>query len=124
MLAKVEAPPLDYAQTFSAHVVVVGNETGGSGKSTTAMHVALAPLKAGQRVATLDLDARQSSFTRYIENRRAWAQRVKLDLELPKHFRIARGEGSRPDENEAKEFASFAEAITTVEHTHDFIVID
>jgi chromosome partitioning protein len=124
MLAKVEAPPLDYAQTFSAHVVVVGNEKGGSGKSTTAMHVALALLKAGQRVATLDLDARQSSFTRYIENRRAWAQRVKLDLELPMHFRIARGEGTRADENEAKEFASFAQAITTVEHTHDFIVID
>jgi chromosome partitioning protein len=120
MLAKVEAPPLDYAQVFSAHVVVIGNEKGGSGKSTTAMHVALALLKAGQRVATLDLDGRQSSFTRYIENRRAWAQRVKLDLELPTHFRIA-GEGTRSDESE---FASFAQAITTVEHTHDFIVID
>ena len=40
----------------SAHVVVLGNEKGGSGKSTTALHIAVALLKAGQRVATIDLD--------------------------------------------------------------------
>ena len=40
----------------SAHVVVLGNEKGGSGKSTIAMHVAVALLNAGQRVATIDLD--------------------------------------------------------------------
>jgi chromosome partitioning protein len=105
-------------------VVVVGNEKGGSGKSTIAMHVALALLKAGQRVATIDLDSRQSTFTHYVENRRAWAKRAKLDLELPMHFRVSRGEGIRVDENEAAEFSSFAQAITTVEHSHDFVVID
>ena len=57
----------------SAHVVVLGNEKGGSGKSTTAQHIAVALLKAGQRVATIDLDSRQKSFTHYIENRRDWA---------------------------------------------------
>ncbi len=124
MLVTVDAPSLACAQAFSAHVVVVGNEKGGSGKSTTAVNVALALLKAGQRVATLDLDSRQSSLTRYIDNRRAWARRAKLDLELPMHFRIARGEGVRVDENEAAEFGSFAHAITTVEHSHDFVVID
>ncbi len=124
MLVTVDAPSLACAQAFSAHVVVVGNEKGGSGKSTTAVNVALALLKAGQRVATVDLDSRQSSLTRYIDNRRAWAKRAKLDLELPMHFRIARGEGVRVDENEAAEFGSFARAITTVEHSHDFVVID
>jgi chromosome partitioning protein len=59
----------------SAHVIVVGNEKGGSGKSTTAMHIAIALLNLGQRVATIDLDSRQKSFTRYIDNRRAWAPR-------------------------------------------------
>ena len=39
-------------QSGSAHVVVLGNEKGGSGKSTTALHVAVALLKVGQRVAT------------------------------------------------------------------------
>src|SRR5712692_4471504 len=75
----------------SAHVVVLGNEKGGSGKSTTAMHVAVALLNCGQRVATIDLDSRQQSFTHYIEHRRAWAKRAKLDLRIPMHFCIARG---------------------------------
>ncbi|HLN08194.1 MAG TPA: division plane positioning ATPase MipZ, partial [Xanthobacteraceae bacterium] len=54
----------------SAHVIVLGNEKGGSGKSTTSMHIAVALMKVGQRVATIDLDSRQRSFTHYVENRR------------------------------------------------------
>ena len=119
MAQQVEAQP-----TRSAHVVVLGNEKGGSGKSTTAMHVAVALMKAGQRVATIDLDSRQGSFSHYIANRRAWAQRAKLALELPAHFRVTRGEGLKVDENEAIEFAGFANAVTAVEHSHDFVVID
>ena len=63
----------------AAHVIVCGNEKGGSGKSTTAMHVAIALLKAGNRVATIDLDARQLSLTRYVENRRRWAGGPRCD---------------------------------------------
>ena len=63
--------PIQEAQP--THVVVLASEKGGSGKSTTALHIAVALLKAGQRVATVDLDSRQKTFTRYIENRRAWA---------------------------------------------------
>jgi chromosome partitioning protein len=51
---------------MSAYVVVVGNEKGGSGKSTIAIHLAVALMKAGQRVATIDIDSRQKSFTHYI----------------------------------------------------------
>jgi cellulose biosynthesis protein BcsQ len=40
----------------ATRVIVVANEKGGSGKSTVAMHVAVALMKAGQRVATIDLD--------------------------------------------------------------------
>jgi chromosome partitioning protein len=112
------------AQSGSAHVVVFGNEKGGSGKSTTAMHVTVALMKAGQRVATIDLDCRQKSFTRYVENRRIWARRAGLALEAPEHFCVARGESARLDENEAAEFSAFAEAIRVVERTHDFVVID
>jgi chromosome partitioning protein len=108
----------------SAHVIVLGNEKGGSGKSTTAMHIAVALLKAGQRVATIDLDSRQKTFTHYIENRRNAARRGVGVLEVPDHFAIARGEGARVDENEAAEFGGFAAAINTVEHTHDFVVVD
>jgi chromosome partitioning protein len=108
----------------SAHVIVLGNEKGGSGKSTTAMHIAVSLLKAGQRVATIDLDSRQKSFTHYIENRRDFAKRNGTALEVPDHYSIARSDGARVDENEAAEFANFAAAINEVEHTCDFVVID
>jgi chromosome partitioning protein len=112
------------AVSHAAHVIVLGNEKGGSGKSTTAMHIAVALLKAGQRVATIDLDSRQKTFTNYVGNRRAWARRARIELELPTHYHVRRGEGVRVDENESTEFAGFAEAVTAAEHSHDFVVID
>jgi chromosome partitioning protein len=114
----------DVGKPLSAHVIVLGNEKGGSGKSTTAMHVAVALLQSGQRVATIDLDSRQKSFTHYIENRRGWAERTRFKLDVPKHFCVARGFGLRLDDIEAQEFAAFAEAVSAVESTHDFVVID
>src|SRR6266700_3759714 len=108
----------------SAFCVVLGNEKGGSGKSTVAMHIAVSLLKAGQRVATIDLDSRQKTFTHYVENRRDCARRSGVALEVPDHYAVARGEGARVDENEAAEFAGFATAINEVEHSHDFVVID
>src|SRR5262245_12872458 len=117
MLAHAERP-------LSAHVVVLGNEKGGSGKSTTAMHVAVALINMGQRVATIDLDSRQKTFTHYIDHRRAWAARAGLPLKVPVHFCITRGARLRLDENEAIEFGGLVEAVESVEHSHDFIVID
>jgi chromosome partitioning protein len=114
----------DVGKPCSAHVIVLGNEKGGSGKSTTAMHVAVALLQAGQRVATIDLDSRQKSFTHYVENRRDWANRAGIKLDHPRHFCVARGFGLRLDEIESQEFSAFADAIGVVEQTHDFVVID
>ncbi len=111
-------------QPGTAHVVVLGNEKGGSGKSTTAVHIAVALLRAGQRVATIDLDCRQQSLTRYIANRRAWAKRSGLDLELPHHCCISLGETMQIADNESSEFLQFQKAVAAVERTHDFIVID
>jgi chromosome partitioning protein len=105
-------------------VIVLGNEKGGSGKSTTCMHIAVALLKAGQRVATIDVDSRQKSLTHYVENRRNWAARAGVALEIPTHYCVVRGEGDSLEKNEAAEYSSFAEAITAAEHCHDFIVID
>jgi len=62
------------------HVIVLGNEKGGSGKSTTTVHIALALASAGLRVAVADLDHRQRSTARYLENRGKWAERHGLDL--------------------------------------------
>jgi len=108
----------------SAHVVVLGNEKGGSGKSTTALHIAVALLKAGQRVATVDLDSRQQSFTHYVENRCAWAERARVKLEVPTHYCVKRANGGSVEANEAQEFANFSNAISAIEHSHDVVVID
>src|SRR6478672_7583034 len=80
-----------------AHVLVIGNEKGGSGKSTTAMHIAVSLLRDGGRVATIDLDARQGTLTRYIENRAAYARRRRLDLPMPVHAALA-ASGDAADE--------------------------
>jgi chromosome partitioning protein len=105
-------------------VIVVGNEKGGSGKTTLAMHVAIGLLKAGQRVGTLDLDTDQRSLTCYLENRRVWANHRRIDLELPLHRSISPAQGIRADDNEARELASLQEAIAAFEATCDFLVID
>ncbi len=108
----------------SAHVIVLGNEKGGVGKSTIAMHVAVALMNFGQRVATVDLDLRQKSFTCYIDNRRSWAQRSEINLRLPVHYCVPRGTTQKHEDNETIEFAGFVDALTAIEQSHDFIVID
>jgi chromosome partitioning protein len=108
----------------SSHVIVLANEKGGSGKTTTAMHVIVALLKAGQRVAAIDIDSRQKSLSRYITNRKTWAKKTGALLELPDYYVIDRANTRSVDENEAAEFAGFAAAITAIENTHDFVVID
>src|SRR6516162_11714774 len=89
----------------SPYVIVIGNEKGGSGKTTLAMHLAVALLKEGQRVGTIDLDSNQRGLTRYIENRRIWANHRRIELELPLHHLVLRAEGGKLRDNEAEELA-------------------
>lgn len=108
----------------SAHLVVLGNEKGGSGKSTTAMHLIVALLKAGHRVASIDTDSRQLSLTRYIENRARFARENRLELEIPAHYvaRLAAGDTIRGIE--AEEFANYVDIIDRVEAEYDYVVVD
>lgn len=108
----------------TAHIIVLANEKGGSGKTTTAMHVIVALLQAGQKVAVVDVDSRQLSLSRYIENRRAWSKKSKLGLQLPELYSISRANGRSIDENEAEDFSRFAAAISAVEQHNDFVVVD
>jgi chromosome partitioning protein len=106
------------------HVIVVGNEKGGSGKTTIAMHVAIALINDGQRVGTIDLDSNQKSLTRYIENRRIWASHRGLKLQTPIHRCIPRAEGARLEDNEAEELAALETAIRGFEDSANFLVVD
>ncbi len=67
-----------------AHVIVLGNEKGGTGKSTTAVHIAVALMHSGRKVAAIDLDSRQRTFTRYMENRQSFSDGHGLGLKTPR----------------------------------------
>ena len=100
------------------HIIIVGNEKGGTGKSTISMHIIVALLKKGLKVSSMDLDFRQSTLSRYIENR------IKSSfVEIPMHKKIA------PSENDSKEIAFKDDAALFVKTLDDFkdsdyIVID
>ena len=67
------------------HFIVFANEKGGTGKSTTAVHSAVAMAAAGRRVAAIDLDTRQRTLGRYLDNRLATIRRTQTDLPMPVH---------------------------------------
>lgn len=102
-------------------IVVLGNEKGGSGKSTTAMHLIVALLRSEASVGSIDLDARQGTLTRYVENRRVTAG--ELPLALWRHIPI---EASRLDSATAaaaEDRARLTQALAELADC-DFIVID
>src|SRR5215472_18408936 len=84
-------------QPGRAHVLVIGNEKGGSGKSTTALHIAVSLMGDGARVGTLDVDARQGTLGRYVENRAAHARRKGVELSMPLHAAVP-ASGDEADE--------------------------
>ena len=103
-------------------VIVVANEKGGSGKSTVAAHIAIALLRAGQSVATIDLDRRQHTLTHYIDNRVAWALQRGQELPTPTHVRFD-DEADGP-EDEAATRAAFLKTLDRLAGDHSTIVID
>lgn len=74
--------------TKQAHIIVVGNEKGGSGKSTISMHLIVSLLNAGLSVGSIDLDARQATLTRYIQNRQNRKDSAELGLLRPDHVAV------------------------------------
>ena len=69
-----------------ARIIVVGNEKGGAGKSTIAVHLVTALMHEGARVAVLDLDVRQQSTGHFFENRKAWTEANGAALPKPMVF--------------------------------------
>jgi chromosome partitioning protein len=105
-------------------VIVVANEKGGSGKSTVGVHVAVALMKAGNSVASIDLDSRQRSFTHYIDNRLAWARKRGLDLLTPSHVCFDEDAEFSTTENLEAAQQEFAETLERLGENHRYIVVD
>jgi chromosome partitioning protein len=107
-----------------AHVIVTGNQKGGAGKSTVAMHLIVALMRMGRRVGALDLDVRQRTLTRYLENRTRWIAARGAQLPCPQMLEIHESRERQLDAAEAEEQASFRAAIRRLSETCDFIVVD
>jgi chromosome partitioning protein len=107
-----------------AHIIVVGNEKGGSGKSTTSMHVATALARLGFRVGGLDLDLRQKSFGRYVENRVAYLKRAGLALPSPSYSDLPEVAPEALQQGENAFDARLSAAVAALEAVSDFIIID
>ncbi|ALG91108.1 MAG: ATPase [Confluentimicrobium sp.] len=107
-----------------AHIIVVGNEKGGAGKSTMSMHVATALARMGHKVGALDLDLRQRSFGRYMDNRRAYCAREGLDLPTPEYHDLPDIDHDQLDPGENIFDRRLSAAVAGMESEVDFILID
>jgi len=107
-----------------AHVIVLGNEKGGSGKSTTAMHLALALAYDGAKVGTIDVDSRQGTLTRYLENRQTFLRDKGLKLPTPQHRPVMISDLPNRDQAEAAERERFGAAFLELAASSDFVIID
>jgi chromosome partitioning protein len=116
---------LNTTESPHRHIIVFGNEKGGTGKSTTAMHVIVSLLSQNFKLAVIDLDARQKTLHRYLENRQAYMQEHELRLNLPDSHVVEKSQRATTTDMEQEEqerFKSLLEEL--VEQDYDFIVID
>jgi len=117
-------PKLGAMPLKRAHILVLGNEKGGSGKTTTAMHLITGLLHQGYRVGSMDLDGRQRSLTRYVENRQVWMDQNSVTLPMPAHTVIARSELDTVTEREADERARFEFELAKRLQACDVVLLD
>ena len=101
-----------------AHVIVVGNEKGGTGKSTVSMHLIVGLLGQGVSVGSIDIDARQATLTRYIQNRKARKDFAELGRQGPVHVALP------PTDDRAADEARLMESVRRLTASHDVVVID
>ena len=94
--------------------IVVGNEKGGCGKSTVAAHLAIALLGLGYRVASIDIDSRQQTLSRFFANRAAYAAARSLALPSPDHAPLAPVDDGQP----------LPARLDSLARAYDVVVID
>ncbi|WP_372886487.1 division plane positioning ATPase MipZ [Shimia sp.] len=107
-----------------AHIIVVGNEKGGAGKSTVSMHIATALARMGHKVSALDLDLRQKTFGRYVENRLAFMKEAELSLPSPDYHDLPEIDPASLKPGENIYDLRLSAAVATLEPDCDFILID
>ncbi|KXJ49736.1 MAG: division plane positioning ATPase MipZ [Cycloclasticus sp.] len=107
-----------------AHIIVLGNEKGGTGKSTLAMHIIVGLLDKGKKVAVIDLDARQKSVARYVQNRQTFMANGGAKVAMPEFKVIAQSTASLIKDREIEDQQNFQKGLDAFKKDVDFIVID
>ncbi|MBF8246944.1 MAG: AAA family ATPase [Rickettsia sp.] len=108
-----------------ASVIVIGNEKGGVGKTTCAIHSLIYLLYKGHKVASIDLDSHQKSLTTYINNRVNYIKENKnLKLPIPKHFLVTASQNINREIKFLQERKAFQEVITSSLEKFDYVIID
>lgn len=107
-----------------ANVIVLGNEKGGSGKSTAAMHLIVGLLREGYRVGAIDLDARQGTLAKYLEARENFSRSKGIDLPLPRHLSVHRSDLDSRMAADDEEAARFDAAFADLSRDCDIVVLD
>ncbi|KAF0137242.1 MAG: chromosome partitioning ATPase [Rhodospirillaceae bacterium] len=110
--------------TRRAHVIVVGNEKGGTGKSTIAMHIMVNLMNMSLRVGSIDLDARQATLTRYIENRQAFVTQHHLNLPVPVHEAIVASDPYATGMALEEDLQRLDDCVTRLRALCDIVIID
>ncbi len=105
------------------HIIVLGNEKGGTGKSTTAMHLIVGLLGRGYAVGSIDLDSRQGSLSRYLENRGRYVRETGRVVRMPRHHCVDRSTAGGRQEAEAEERTRLHEVFANLSGC-DIVVID
>jgi chromosome partitioning protein len=107
-----------------ANVIVVGNEKGGAGKSTIAIHTAVALLHAGAKVAVLDLDLRQQTMGHFFANRRRWLAANDATAPLPVEHPVSADGAALAQAPDAEALERFEAAFAEASEGVDFMLID
>lgn len=106
------------------HVIVLGNEKGGSGKSTTAMHLFVALARQGLAVGAIDLDSRQQTFFRYLDNRNAYNERLGVRLVMPQLAGLSPSAAPLRSDAADEDRSNLTEAVRFLGESCDVILID
>lgn len=111
-------------QNNKQYIIVIGNEKGGAGKTTTSVHLIVSLLHLGFKVASIDADCRQQSLSRYLENRKKYAEKEQIDLLLPKHFIGVESTAKNLEQKNNDEQSQFESILAEAQQDSDFIIID
>jgi chromosome partitioning protein len=106
-----------------ARIIVVGNEKGGAGKSTIAIHLATALMHGGAKLAVIDLDIRQQSMNRFFANRRQWlaANAAEAPMPLtPSGDAAQQITGAAEEDREAR----FDDILSEAADAADYVIVD